>query len=242
GNPEHPEVMWQLSEAIDGLAGACDALGLPVIGGNVSLYNESDGADIDPTPVLGVLGLLDELVAPPPGWSWRLGDAVVLVGARAAAGDSDFPLGGSRWATRRERRGGRLGSLDVAQLSRTVAFVAGEVASVCAGAPGDLSAVHDVSGGGLGVALAEVAAASGVGARVTGVSEHAELFTETPGRFVVATSDATALLARAGAAGVPAQAVGTVGGASLVVGELVDVAVDDIVRRRSGALPVMLEL
>ena len=68
GNPEHPEVMWQLSESIDGMADACRKLGLPVVGGNVSLYNESGGADIDPTPVVAVLGVIDELVRrPPPG-------------------------------------------------------------------------------------------------------------------------------------------------------------------------------
>ena len=61
GNPTHPEVMWQLSEAIDGMSEACRAFGLPVIGGNVSLYNESRGADIDPSPVIGMLGLVDRL-------------------------------------------------------------------------------------------------------------------------------------------------------------------------------------
>ena len=102
GNPEHPEVMWQLSEAIDGLAEACRALSLPVIGGNVSLYNESGGADIDPTPVLGVLGLVDVLVAPPPGLAWGEGDTLVLLGARGAD-DGSFPLDGSRWATEHPR-------------------------------------------------------------------------------------------------------------------------------------------
>jgi phosphoribosylformylglycinamidine synthase len=77
GNPEHPEVMWQLSECVDGMAQACNDLGLPVIGGNVSLYNESGGSDIDPTPVVGLLGVLDSLLAPPPGWAWRDGDTVV---------------------------------------------------------------------------------------------------------------------------------------------------------------------
>ena len=81
GNPEHAEVMWQLSECIDGLAEACGALSLPVIGGNVSLYNESGGSDIDPTPVLGVLGLVDAVRAQPPGLGWSEGDAVVLLGA-----------------------------------------------------------------------------------------------------------------------------------------------------------------
>ena len=67
GNPEHPEVMWQLSEAIDGMAEACRAFGMPVIGGNVSLYNETRGRDIDPTPVVGMLGMVDRLERRPPG-------------------------------------------------------------------------------------------------------------------------------------------------------------------------------
>ncbi len=86
GNPEHPAVMWQLSESIDGMSEACRELELPVIGGNVSLYNESGGADIDPTPVIGLLGVLDELVAAPPAWRWGDGDALVLVGARKSRG------------------------------------------------------------------------------------------------------------------------------------------------------------
>ncbi len=83
GNPEHPEVMWQLSECIDGLAESCRALELPIIGGNVSFYNESGGSDIDPTPVLGVLGLVDAVHAPPPGLAWSAGDTLMLVGPRA---------------------------------------------------------------------------------------------------------------------------------------------------------------
>src|SRR3984957_10947833 len=106
GNPEHPEVMWQLSECIDGMTEACRALSLPVIGGNVSLYNESGGADIDPTPVLGVLGLVETLHARPPGLAWSADDTLVLVGPRSSAG-GDFPLEGTRWAT--ERRDHRTG-------------------------------------------------------------------------------------------------------------------------------------
>ncbi len=133
GNPEHPEVMWQLSECIDGMAEACRALSVPVIGGNVSLYNESGGSDIDPTPVLGVLGLVDAVHAPPPGLAWSDGDTIVLVGPRAAVrrvlppgGDAlghrasgpphrAHPVGGLRGARRglclrrrpRRRAGGR---------------------------------------------------------------------------------------------------------------------------------------
>ncbi len=80
GNPEHPEVMWQLSEAVDGMAEACGAFGLPVIGGNVSLYNESRGVDIDPTPVIGLLGVVDQLDRRPPGVTMAEGDRLVLLG------------------------------------------------------------------------------------------------------------------------------------------------------------------
>src|SRR5579884_2669574 len=86
GNPEHPEVMWQLSEAIDGMASACRALGIPVIGGNVSLYNESRGRDIDPTPVVAVLGLVDKLAAPPPPVALVPGDEVLLLGDQGDPG------------------------------------------------------------------------------------------------------------------------------------------------------------
>ena len=125
GNPEHPEVMWQLSESIDGMTEACLGLGLPVIGGNVSLYNESGGHDIDPTPVVGLLGVIDSLVAPPPGWAWREGDDIVLVGTRHANSHHPFPLGGSRWATRRGRRGGHVPHFDAETLAAAIDFVAG---------------------------------------------------------------------------------------------------------------------
>ena len=240
GNPEHPEVMWQLSESIDGLADACRRLELPVIGGNVSLYNESAGADIDPTPVVGLLGVVEELVAQPPGWNWRDGDALVLVGARSAAGPRPFPLGGSRWATLRGRRGGSLSDVDTELLAATLAFVASEVAAVCAGRGSDVTAVHDVSGGGLAVALAEMVAVTGCGAVVDELVDHAELFAEFPGRFVVATSDIQSFSQRATASGVPFVELGPVGGPRLVIGANVDLAVEAIAASRRGALEVAL--
>src|SRR5207237_7172685 len=105
GNPEHPEVMWQLSEVVDGLAEACRALNLPVVGGNVSLYNESEGRDIDPTPVIGVVGLIDHLERRPPGVTLVEGGEILLLGGDGPA----TALGGSRWAV--ERRGHRGGPL-----------------------------------------------------------------------------------------------------------------------------------
>jgi len=120
GNPEHPEVMWQLSEAVDGMSEACRALGLPVIGGNVSLYNESRGTDIDPTPVVGVLGIIDHLARRPPGVSLVDGGRLLLLGRTEAN------LAGSRWAAEcRGHRAGRLPALDLDLHGRLLSLVAG---------------------------------------------------------------------------------------------------------------------
>jgi phosphoribosylformylglycinamidine synthase len=236
GNPEHPEVMWQLSESIDGLADACRAFDLPVIGGNVSLYNESGGSDIDPTPVLGVLGLVDAVHAPAPATAWRAGDAVVLLGARTGA-DGSAPLGGTRWATeRRGERGGTLPALEPAAHRQLCAFVAALVADAVAGEPDPLvRAVHDVSGGGLAVALAEMACASGTGCALA-AGGPAELFTELPSRIVVATDRPEELCARAERAGVPAVVLGRAGGDRFVLDGLVDVALEELREAHEGSL------
>ena len=121
GNPEHPEVMWQLSEAIDGLADACRAFGLPVIGGNVSLYNESSGVDIDPTPVVGLLGVVDRLERRPPG---------VAPGGRASSRPARprrrprpaSSLAGSAWAWSAGRKGGVLPAFDAVAHTRVAAL------------------------------------------------------------------------------------------------------------------------
>jgi len=236
GNPEHPEVMWQLSNSIDGLGEACRALDLAVIGGNVSLYNESGGRDIDPTPVIGLLGVVASLVSPPPGWDWNEGDSVLLVGTRAATGAHEFPLGGSRWATRRGRRGGRIAEFNGADFARTASFVTSEVAAICAGRESDVTAVHDVGGGGIAGALGEMVAVSGRGLRASGITAHGELFSEVPGRFIVATKDPAAFLARAQSAGVDVTSLGVIAGDRLVIDEWIDCSVGDIATRRTNAL------
>jgi phosphoribosylformylglycinamidine synthase subunit PurL len=247
GNPEHPEVMWQLSEAVDGLADACRALGLPVVGGNVSLYNESAGADIDPTPVVGVLGLVEAVRARPPGVGIADGAAIVLLGARAAGAGMPHPLGGTRWAVeRRGRRSGRLAALDLAAHARVSGLVASLVSESVAGGDGLLAAVHDVSGGGIAVALAEMAIGGGVGVRVDAIDGHTELFTELPSRFLAATYDTGALVARAQVAGVSASVLGMAGGDRVVVGGadgsiLVDVPLDELSACWRDALPDALE-
>ena len=211
GNPEHPEVMWQLSECIDGMAEACRALSLPVIGGNVSLYNESGGADIDPTPVLGVLGSGRRRAGATARAGLADGDAVVLLGRACGRATGPFPLEGTRWAT--ERRDHRAGSAARSRLRRPRAVCAlrGR-AGGRAGGRGrgrrSCSAVHDVSGGGLAVALAEMAAGPAVGCVLDVAARPAELFTELPSRFVVATPSPDELCAWAEAAGVAATVLG----------------------------------
>ena len=189
GNPEHPEVMWQLSESIDGMAEACRALDIPVIGGNVSLYNESGGTDIDPTPVVAVLGVIDDLVRRPPGAVFVAGSCLVQLGV------TDSRLAGSRWAVEvRHHGGGVLPVLDLAAHRALLDLMVDLLAD------GDLVVgVHDVSGGGLGLALAECAVASGIGCEVRGVDTHAELFSESPGRVILGTTDPHEILARAAA-------------------------------------------
>ncbi|MDX6325224.1 MAG: phosphoribosylformylglycinamidine synthase subunit PurL, partial [Nocardioidaceae bacterium] len=181
GNPEHPEVMWQLSEAVDGMADACRAFGLPVIGGNVSLYNESRGVDIDPTPVIGLLGIVDRLDRRPPGLRLAAGDHLLLLSPDEEG--APLPaLAGSAWAWSVGRRGGTLAPLDAPRHSRVVDLVRSLVGEAAA------SGVHDVASGGLGLTLAEMAVRSGVGFRVSGVDGPAALFSESPSRVVVAVA------------------------------------------------------
>ena len=230
GNPEHPSVMWQLSETIDGMSEACRAFGIPVIGGNVSLYNETAGDDIDPTPVVGVLGLVDRLDRPPPGVGWRDGDRIVLLGP------GDVSLAGSRWAFDRGARGGSFAEVDLALHDR----VAGLVRSLVD--DGTLHGVHDVSEGGLAVALAEMAVRSGIGFNVARIADHRALFGEGPSRVVVAVSAERLvdLEHAANAADVPATRLGVATGGRLKVKDLVDVALADAIDGWRNCLPVAL--
>ncbi len=227
GNPEHPEVMWQLSESIDGMAEACRALEIPVIGGNVSLYNESGGVDIDPTPVAAVLGVIDDLTRKPPGAVFVDGTCLILLGT------TDPSLGGSRWAVDlRSHTGGTLPALDLVAHKALLALVAGLVND-----PDLVVGIHDVSDGGLGVALAECAVNSGVGCHVHGIDNHAQLFSESPGRVLVDTIDPHEVLGRAEAAGVPARVLGHPGGDRLVVDGLLDLSVIEAIAAWRDALP-----
>jgi len=234
GNPEHPEVMWQLSETVDGLADTCRALGLPVVGGNVSLYNASGGVDIDPTPVIGVLGVIDELVRRPPGAGLADGGHLLLLGPAPEGG----VLAGSHWAeSAHGHRGGELSELDAAAHEAVCGLVRSLVND-------DLvEGVHDVADGGLGLTLAEMAVRSGLGFEVELDGGHAALFSEAPSRVVacVGPDHLEAVTQRANAAGVAWTALGRAGGDRLVVAGLADVGLARAVDRWTRAIPDQLD-
>ncbi len=230
GNPEHPEVMWELSEAIDGMAEACTAFGVPVVGGNVSLYNETRGHDIDPTPVVGMLGMVDRLERRPPGIGLLEGGVLLLLGH-----DTDPARGlvGSRWAWEHEARGGEAAALDVVSHRALADVVRALVLD------GLLTGLHDVGDGGLALALAELAVASNVGFTVRGVADGTALFSESPSRVVVCveTDRASVVGQQCDAGGVPWAELGRAGGDRLVVEGLLDVALDEAVAAWRDRLP-----
>jgi phosphoribosylformylglycinamidine synthase len=230
GNPEHPEVMWQLSEAVDGISDGCRAFDIPVVGGNVSLYNESRGADIDPTPVVAVLGLVDDLRARPPGVRLVDGGRILLVGG------GEVGLAGSLWAWSRGHRGGSLPAPDLEAAAATARLVRALVGD------GLVQGAHDVSSGGVGLALAEMAVRSGVGFSVARLHDHADLFGEGIGRVLLCVSpdDSPTVLERCEAAGVPAQRLGAAMGDRLVVKDLLDVPLAVARSAWSDRLPVAL--
>jgi phosphoribosylformylglycinamidine synthase II len=235
GNPEHPEVMWQFSEVVEGMSEACEALGIPVIGGNVSFYNASGDDDIDPTPVAGVVGLIDELRDPPPAASLRPGDDIVVLGEIRPA------LGGSEWAAIVHGLDG--GMPPVANLDRARA-----VHELVAALVRDrsISGVHDVSDGGLAVALAEMAVAGEVGIRVElhfdGCTPAEVCFAEPASVVVCAVNphETAAVCGAAAAAGVPARVVGVAAGDRLIANGVFDVALADATHAWRDALPALM--
>jgi phosphoribosylformylglycinamidine synthase subunit PurL len=200
GNPERPEVAWQLAEAIEGMAEAAEALGIPVVSGNVSLYNETDGRPIVPTPVVGCVGLVADVRRIPSGW--RDGDVVLLAGA------SRISLAGSEYQALYAEPDGRPAQLELEAEAALVELL-WRGAPLC-------SLVHDVSGGGIAVALAEAAIVSGVGADVELPDDERAWFGEGGGQAVVAC--AADRVGRLGEVlpGVPLRRLGVAGGKRLL--------------------------
>lgn len=210
GNPEKPEIAWQLTEAVRGLGDACRALEAPIVGGNVSLYNQSPppSGPIYPTPVVGMVGELPDVEQA--GWLGFAaeGDAVALVGWSGPAS-----LAASELAKLRgEALPDGLPPIDIDAIITVQAAIRNAVRS------GSLASAHDIAEGGLAVALAEACLTGGIGATLQlGAVEDAvaTLFGEGPGGFVVSGSEAT--LAALAETGVPVQTLGEVGGDVLTI-------------------------
>ncbi len=207
GNPERPRIMGQFAGAIRGMTAACRALDFPVVSGNVSLYNETEGEAIQPTPTIGGVGLLDDLEHRTDLAFKDQGQAILLVGETAGW------LGRSLYL--REIHGREDGApppVDLPAERRHGDFVRQLITS------GAVTACHDLSGGGLYVALAEMAMAGGIGATFAvpdGADPAGWPFGEDQGRYLLTTTDADGVVAAAAAAGVPVAVIGQTGGAAL---------------------------
>ena len=222
GNPEKPEVMWQFKETIEGMSEACEALGIPVIGGNVSFYNETDGVDILPTPVAGLLGFCD----PMPERSPRLdraeaGMEIWLIGP---GGSGDFAAGAFARVLL-NHLGGRPCPPDH-ELGPRVVSAAADLAH--AGAP----VLHDLSHGGVAVAISEICIRSGIGAAVPS-DIWRDLFDESPHRLLAVVPAAFDLAPE----GVPHRRIGTMGGDLIDFGGHGTVTVGEATRTWREALP-----
>jgi phosphoribosylformylglycinamidine synthase len=237
GNPEKPEVMGQFEQAVAGLAEACRTFGIPVTGGNVSFYNDTEGLSIHPTPVLGIVGLIEDIrKTVRPGFR-AAGDAVVLVG------ESFGEIGGSEYLkTVHGLEAGMPPVIDLEQEKRNQEFVLEAIEA------GLLRSAHDLSEGGLAVAFAECAfhAPGRLGAEIEiagDLRDDALLFGESQSRVLVTCrkADLAKLRELAAARGVPAQSVGRTGGADLIVKrqgrEVLRVPVETAYRAWKDSLP-----
>jgi phosphoribosylformylglycinamidine synthase len=239
GSPEDPGVMWQFAQAVTGLADGCRALGVPVTGGNVSFYNQTGDTAIYPTPVVAVLGVLEDVAdAVRSGWS-REGQALFLLGRTRAE------LDGSTWAyVVHGHLGGRPPAVDLAAERRLADTL------LAANAAGLVHAAHDLSNGGLALALAEGALRFGVGATVDlagvaeqdGVDAFTALFSESAARAVVAvpTELAEAFAALCADQGQPVVRIGTTGGDALAVAGQFTATLEELRGARTGVIEAAL--
>jgi phosphoribosylformylglycinamidine synthase II len=240
GSPENPEVMWQFSQAVEGLSDACQILEVPVTGGNVSFYNQTGDTPIFPTPVVGVLGIIDNVARRiPSGWQ-EAGEHLYLLGVTREE------LDGSAWAdVVHKHLGGLPPKVDLAAERELAELVQAAVQNEL------ISATHDLSDGGLGQALTESVLRFGVGARVwlnellqrDGVDAATALFSESTARMLVAVSheDEVKFKGLCEGRGVPVLRIGVSTGAGvgaeLEIQDLFTIGVDELRSAHRGTLP-----
>jgi phosphoribosylformylglycinamidine synthase subunit PurL len=235
GNPERPEISWQFREAVRGISEACRALSVPVISGNVSFYNETEGASIYPTPAIAMVGVIPSLESLPDPWFRHEGDRIVLLG------DDRSEFGGAAYLRLLyDLEQGRPPAVDLDAELRLARLLRGLIAQ------GLLHTAHDLSEGGFLIALAEACfGRRTMGARVEVPLAGADLFSETQGRALVAVPPAALqqVLQAAETLGVPAREIGETGGENLVVksaGETLSAPIARLHEIWSTALPKAL--
>ncbi|MFJ9501034.1 phosphoribosylformylglycinamidine synthase subunit PurL [Brevibacillus centrosporus] len=238
GSPEKPEVFWQFEQACEGMSEACVALDSPVIGGNVSFYNERSGDAIYPTPTVGMVGLITDVDHITTQNFKHEGDAIILLGETFAE------LGGSEY--QKLATGAISGRPPQIDLAKEAAV---QKATLAAIRQGLVKSAHDLSEGGLGVALAESCFGEGFGAKVSLESElrpDVLLFSESQSRILLSTSEgkAQALLALAAQHGVPVKQIGTTGGDKLVINvngtEAVNASIQEVKAAWKDAIPCLI--
>ena len=209
GSPEDPGVMWQFAETVRGLADGCLEMGLPVTGGNVSFYNQTGSVAILPTPVIGVLGVIDDVRTRTPMSFDRAGLDLYLLG------ETQNDMAGSEWAYMHNQRGGVAPTADLQREMRLIELlVAGRTKKI-------FTAAHDLSQGGLAATLTEMVLRYNTGATVQLEDVGISLLSETPGRVVVAIEPAQTLALSKEAADqkITLTKIGTTGGDSLVIND-----------------------
>jgi len=234
GNPEKPEAMGELVGCIRGVGEAARALEFPVVSGNVSLYNETMGRGIPPTPAIGGVGLVADVTKTVSiGFKGAGEEALLIGGAPSWLGCSAYA------AVCLQREDGAPPPVDLAAERRNGEFVAGLIAA------GRLSAAHDVSDGGVALALAEMALAGGIGAHVAipATIAHAFAFGEDQGRYVVTATleQASQVMTEAAAAGVPAERIGVTGGTALIFAGEAPVEIEALRRAHESFLPSLMD-
>ena len=230
GNPERPEIMAQIAGCVMGMAEACEALDFPVVSGNVSLYNETNGSAILPTPVIGGVGVIDDLATMVTTAFPAAGQTIILIG------DTHGHLGASLWL--REIGALEAGTpppVNLGQERKNGDLVRTLITD------GTISACHDISGGGMLVALANMALAGNIGCEINLPdaidAETAWLFGEDQGRYLLTTSDPDAVLSRVNDGYISAMMLGTTGGTSLTVGGLPPISLEAMRDVHEGWLP-----
>jgi phosphoribosylformylglycinamidine synthase subunit PurL len=232
GSPEDPAVMWQLAEAVRGLADGCKTLGIPVTGGNVSLYNQTGATAIHPTPVIGVLGVHADVRK-------RLAAGFAVDGAQAVLlGTTSPEFGGSAWAdVVHQHLGGRPPAVDLESERKLAALVTAAVET------GVLTSAHDVSDGGLAIALAEACIHGGRGCEISlpGTDPFTDLFSESSARALVSVTPGreAEFAALAEAHGVPATALGVTAGDTLTVDNVFTIPLGELERVWTATLPAI---